>query len=236
MEFSRRNFLGGMAGVAALGTGLTALGAAPAWAEARPDGKVIHPETALSYLKKGNARWVAGKKNPAAIKRLSFAPKGVAIDEGQWPIAAIVSCADSRVQPDELFDLAPANLFVIRNAGNVIDDDVLGSLEYGVEHLGITLIVTLGHSLCGAVKATEAVVAGGAMPGHHVDALVNHIKPALTALPAGHTLAQAVTANAKQSASLAASESDVVAEFVAQGELKVVAATYDLVSRKVTFA
>ena len=139
-------------------------------------------------------------------------------------------------QYDELFDLAPGNLFVIRNAGNVIDDDVLGSLEYGVDHLGITLIVTLGHSLCGAVKATEAVVKGGAMPGHHVDALVNHIKPALTALPANHTLAEAVAANAEQSAKLAESESDVVKEFVDKGELKVVAATYDLVTRKVTFA
>ena len=236
MEFSRRNFLGGMAGVAALGTGLTAFGASAAWAEGRPDGKVISSETALSYLKRGNLRWVAGKKNPKALKHFSFAPKGVAVEEGQWPIAAIVSCADSRVQPDELFDLAPANLFVVRNAGNVIDDDVLGSLEYGVEHLGVSLIVTLGHSLCGAVKATEAVVNGGAMPGHHVDALVNHIKPALSALPKGHSLAEAVTANAKQSAELAVSQSDVIDEFVKQGELKVVAATYDLVSRKVTWA
>ena len=229
MELSRRSFLLGSAGASAAVAGGLVLGS-PAMAELmeRPDGTTVSPKQALAYLKAGNKRWAARKPI-----RKSFVPKGKKAVDGQWPIAAIVGCADSRVQPDELFDMAPANLFVARNAGNVIDDDVLGTLEYGVEHLGVSLIVTLGHSLCGAVKATEAVVTGGAMPGGHIDALVEHIKPALLALPKGHSLEEAVDANAEQSAHLVETSSSIIEEAVAAGDLKIIAATYDLATRKV---
>ena len=230
MDLDRRKFLLGSAGVAAATLTPMWLGADAAFAEPRPDGKIITSAVAMKYLRIGNARW----SSKTAVRK-SYAPAGVPLEEGQWPIAAIVSCADSRVQPDELFDLAPANLFVVRNAGNVIDDDVLGSLEYAVEHLGVTLIVAMGHSGCGAVKAAEAVITGGKMPGGHVDALVNHISPALKALPVGHSIDQAVAANAKQSRDLILSESSMLEEAKAKGELQIVGATYSIPTRKVAF-
>lgn len=231
MELNRRSFLLSSAGASAAVAGSLLLGADPAFAELvpRPDGTTLTSKTALNYLKAGNKRWAARKP-----LRKSYAPKGKSVVDGQWPVAGIVSCADSRVQPDELFDMAPANLFIARNAGNVVDEEVLGTLEYGVEHLGISLIVALGHSLCGAVKATEAALAkGGTMPGGNIDVLVNRIKPALKALPAGHSLEAAVEANAEQSAKLIESKSSIIEEAIAAGDVKVVAATYDLATRKV---
>jgi carbonic anhydrase len=140
------------------------------------------------------------------------------------------------VQPDELFDLRPSNLFVVRNAGNVVDDDVLGSLEYAVEHLGVNTIVVMGHSLCGAVKASEATLASGTMPGAHVTAIVERILPALKKLAVGHTLAEAVAANAVQSAEEILAESDILREALDKKELVVVHGVYDLATRKVSLS
>ena len=229
-QINRRDVLTRASLIAAATMIPVAFGATAADAEGRPDGKKISPESALKALKSGNLRHRHGKSI-----RKSYAPKGEALSKGQWPIAAIVGCADSRVHPDEIFDIAPANLFVVRNAGNVIDDDVLGSLEYAVEHLGVELIVTCGHSLCGAVKATEAVVLGGDLPGGHINNLVEKIRPALAALPVGHTLQQAVTANSKQSAQRALNDSEILLEAKLAGKLHVVSATYSLVNKKVYF-
>ena len=115
----------------------------------RPDGKLITPEEALAYLVAGNKRVVKGYTT-----HKNYAPAGKVFTDGQWPFAAILGCSDSRVQHDEVFDVLPANLFSVRNAGNVVDEDVLGSLEYAVEHLSSSLIVVMGNSGCGAFKAT----------------------------------------------------------------------------------
>ena len=229
-EVSRRKALIG-ASVAAVSAIIpNAFGATAAWA-ARPDGKTIEPGRIVTFLRRGNARWAKGKPI-----RWSYAPKGAKATDGQWPIAAVLGCADSRVQPDELFDLTPANLFVVRNAGNVVDDDVLGSLEYAVEHLDVRVIVVLGHSLCGAVKASEATLASGALPGGHIGKLVEKILPALKRLNAGHTLAEGVLENAHQSAEQLVEESEIIREFYEKGELIIAKGVYDLATKKVVLA
>lgn len=233
-NLSRRNLLKStplLAAGALLPTLFNSSGAFAAAPEnPRPDGKVITPAAALKYLQDGNKRVVAGH----AFHK-NYSPAGKVWTDGQWPFATILTCSDSRVQPDEVFDVIPANLFVVRNAGNVIDDDVLGSLEYAVEHLSSSLVVVMGHSGCGAVKATEAVIASGKAAGGHIDALVNKIKPTLLTLPKGHTLADAVNANARAGAEATLKESSILEEAMAAGDLKVVSAVFDLATKKVIF-
>lgn len=229
---SRRNLLRGV-GVAAAALAVPSLlsnAASAAIENPRPDGVRITPEQALKYLQLGNTRYAGGHKTTR-----DYAPANP-WTSGQWPFAAILGCSDSRVQPDEVFGTVPANLFVVRNAGNVIDDDVLGSLEYAVEHLSSSLIVVMGHSNCGAVKATEGVIASGKPAGGHIDAIVNKIKPNIEGLPKGHTLADSVLANAKAGAEAAVSQSTIIDEAIKAGDIKVVYATFDLATKKVTFA
>ena len=228
-EISRRDALKGT-GIAGIASLFTFGFGAGAFAEERPDGQVFSGSKALKLLKQGNARWASNKP-----VRKSFAPAGKGLEDGQWPIAAVLGCADSRVQPDELFDIAPANLFVVRNAGNVVDDNVLGSLEYAIEHLGVELIVVLGHQACGAVKAADAFVLEGAKPGGHIDVIVKEIAPAIKALPAAHTTADAVKANVYQSAKQVMKNSEILDEAIKSGKLKVVSGQYSLHTKKVYF-
>ena len=230
MNLNRRSFLKGSVGASALALGAGALTIPDAWAEPRPDGKIVTPADALMYLREGNARWASRD-----TERKTYAPPGQSPEAGQWPFAAIVSCSDSRVVPEDMFDVAPKNLFVIRNAGNVIDDVTLGSLEYAVEHTGISLIVALGHTNCGAVKATQSSLDTGILPGGYVDSIVERIIPAITPLPADHTLDEAVAANAAQSAQQIQDLSSVVAASTAAATVGIVKAVYGLSSRRVTF-
>ena len=128
----------------------------------------------IKKLLEGNQRYItrgALHPNQSFEHRLELA-------EGQKPIAAILTCADSRVSPEIIFDQGLGDLFVLRVAGNVINDLFVGSLEYAVEHLNVSLLMVLGHSECGAVDAT---VKGGQPPGH-INSLVQAIKPALDRL------------------------------------------------------
>jgi len=111
----------------------------------------VSPDAALAKLKEGNARFVASKVSdgkPTAAKRAETA-------QAQHPFAIILGCADSRTAPEIIFDQNIGDLFVIRTAGNLVDDHALGSIEYAVEHLGARLIVVLGHERCGAVTAAS---------------------------------------------------------------------------------
>ena len=128
----------------------------------------------IKKLLEGNQRYITGgalHPNQSFEHRLELA-------EGQKPIAAILTCSDSRVSPEIIFDQGLGDLFVLRVAGNVINDLFVGSLEYAVEHLNVSLLMVLGHSECGAVDAT---VKGGQPPGH-INSLVQAIKPALDRL------------------------------------------------------
>lgn len=196
-------------------------------AAARPDGLVVTPESALGWLLQGNVRWVAGTPEGR-----DHGPSAPATD-GQWPFAAVLACSDSRVVPEMVFDVAPGNLFTVRNAGNVVDDDVLGSLEFAVTRLAVPVIVVLGHTQCGAVRAAESALGGGHQPGGHVASILDHILAAEAALPPDHTERAAIEANVRQSAALLAAHSSRIGSALADGRIGVVAAVYDLGSRQV---
>ncbi|NAZ85631.1 carbonic anhydrase [Kineococcus indalonis] len=212
----------------------TGASAAPAAVPERPE-RVSDPDEALELLRAGNARFVAAPEvhhaHPAA-HRLHLA-------EGQHPFAIVLSCADSRVPPELVFDQDLGDLFTVRTAGQVVAPPVLGSLQYGVEHLHVPLLVVLGHEGCGAVKAAlEAVEAGSAPSGTAVDSLVDAIRPAAERALAGvdeaHRLDEAVRLNVADG--VAALEADpVLAGAVQAGRLRVVGATYDLQDGAVAF-
>lgn len=227
---SRRSFIIRAAGASALALGATMRQASGAGAAPRPDGQVVKPAEALARLRAGNARWATGN-----TVGQTYAPPGQSPEAGQWPFAAIVSCADSRVVPENVFDVAPKNLFIIRNAGNVIDDVTLGSLEYAALHTGIALIVVLGHSHCGAVSATRASVATGTMPGGYIDSIVDLIKPAILGVPEGASLDRAIIANARYSAKRIQELSTTIAKKTQAGTVGIVQGVYGLNERRVTF-
>lgn len=228
MTVSRRSFIAGSLSATAIG--LLPWGASSALASSRPDGKVVSPAEAIRRLQRGNARHVQGR-----ALRKTFAPPGQSPEAGQWPFAAIVSCSDSRVVPEDAFDIAGKNLFVIRNAGNVTDDVTLGSLEYAVEHTGVSLIVVMGHTYCGAVTAANTTLKTGVEPEPHIDSIVELILPAIVSLPNTHTLDQAITANAQYQADQVQNFSPLIAEKTHKGSVGIVQATYDLTNGRVTF-
>lgn len=165
--------------------------ALPALAAAASDHaqSSVTPDAALARLKAGNHRFVVASVSggkPTAARRAETA-------NGQHPFAIVVGCADSRTSPEIVFDQSIGDLFVVRTAGNLVDDYALGSIEYAVEHLGSRLIVVLGHEKCGAV---QAALSGGDAPGH-IHALVSGIQPAVRASKGqpGDPLANAVHEN-----------------------------------------
>lgn len=187
----------------------------------------MRPDSALELLVAGNARFVAGH----AIRPDQSLMRRAELVKGQQPFAIVLTCADSRVAPEIYFDQGLGSIFVIRNAGNVLDDHVVGSIEYAVEHLGAGLIVVVGHSKCGAVAAT---LAGGHAPGH-LPSIVRSIEPAVkrSAGEPGDKIDNAVRTNAQLVAAELQACGPMLSEAVARGNLKVVAARYDLASGKV---
>lgn len=212
--------------ISVLMVGLTLLAVAPALTSGSP--AAVGGEAAWQQLMAGNQRYVAG----APTRTHQDAARRSEVATGQRPLAVVVGCADSRVPPELLFDQGLGDLFVVRVAGEVVDDAALGSIEYAAEHLGTGLIVVLGHERCGAVGAA---VAGGEAPGH-LSALVDAIAPAVAAARGepGDLGENAMRMHASLVAkSLAASE-PILAERVREGKLKVVAARYDLDDGTVT--
>jgi len=164
------SFAGGAWGATAVSAG-----AADAAAE-RADDEKLTSRQALARLAAGNARFVAG----TAVHPDQSVDRRAALREGQHPFATVLACADSRVAPELLFDQGLGDLFVVRSAGQVVDHAVLGSLQYGVGELETPLLVVLGHSRCGAVKATvEAIEKHAKATGTDIDALVAAIRPAV---------------------------------------------------------
>ena len=131
----------------------------------------MNTKQALDLLKAGNARFVSG----ALAQKDDYATLREQLSSGQHPFAVVLCCSDSRVAPEIIFDQKLGDLFVIRNAGNVIDKHVLGSIEYAVEHLGTSLVVIMGHSCCGAVTATHL---GETLPDN-IMAIARRIKPSI---------------------------------------------------------
>lgn len=182
---------------------------------------------ALRRLLEGNERYVAGKASHPD-QTLS---RRTELTQGQHPFAVVLTCSDSRVAPELFFDQGLGDLFVIRNAGNVLDDHVLGSIEYAVEHLHVALILVVGHEKCGAVSAA---VAGGEAPGH-IRSIVEAIAPALKKAKglAGDAVDNTVRCNAQLCADALAHSEPLLQEAHHAHRLVVAPARYDLASGRV---
>lgn len=196
---------------------------------ANEKSSAVDPETALTQLKQGNSRFVGNTPthpDQSAARRAEVA-------QGQHPFAVILTCADSRLSPEIIFDQGLGDLFVIRNAGNLLDDVVLGSIEYALEHLHVPLVIVLGHSKCGAVSAA---VAGGEAPGH-LKAIVTALSPAVNMAQKkpGDPVENTVRIAAKLSAAALAGNEPILGEWVKAGKVKVVAARYELTTGLVEF-
>jgi carbonic anhydrase len=190
----------------------------------------VSPAEALARLKAGNQRFVASNlKHPrqTAGRRRELAT-------GQHPFAVILGCADSRTSPEVVFDQGLGDLFVVRVAGNVLNDETVGSIEYAVEHLGAQLIVVLGHERCGAIKAAKETIAAKSKAPGHIQSLVKAIKPAVKAT-AGKDAEATARANERHVARELRASEPILKEMVRKGIVSVVGAHYDLDTGDVEF-
>ncbi len=195
----------------------------------------VSPDAALKMLQEGNGRFVSGpvkRPNQGAKQRVETAEKG------QKPFAVVLSCSDSRVPVEVIFDRGIGDIFVVRVAGNIASKTDIGSMEYAVDHLGSPLLVVLGHTKCGAVTAT---VQGGEAPPN-IKAIVDCISPAVdkarTTCPdkSGEALVpEAITANVWQAMEDIYKNSPMLRDKVKDGKIKLVGAVYDLKSGKVNW-
>jgi len=228
--FGRRDVLG----LAGMGLAAAATGLFPQEAMASGNTTTLTADQALEKLKAGNARYVA---NPQlCVADLTNNRSTVA--KGQAPWASFVSCADSRVPPELLFGgVGLGELFVSRNAGNMVDTATMGTLEYGAEHLGVPLIVVLGHERCGAVAAAVEVFKTGAKLPGSIGPMVKPIVPAVKAISKkeGDMVDNAVRENARMTAEKIKTQSPIITHLIKAGKVKVVAARYDLDDGKVEF-
>lgn len=190
------------------------------------DTDVSSSDEALQILKEGNARFATDK----SVLRNINAERRESLKNGQNPYAVIVSCSDSRVTPTTVFNVGLGELFDIRLAGNVVDDDALGSIEYAVEHLNTPLIVVMGHQSCGAVTATYNEVVKGEKVSGNMESFVKKITPSVNK---NGTIDDAIHTNIDMVVK-EISEDKGIKTLIDQGKVKVVGAYYDL-NGNVTF-
>lgn len=216
---SRRGILGVVAA-----TLIAAAGPAP---EATITG-----DQALQRLMEGNTRYrannthvrdfAAGRASRVAIHR---------------PLASILSCADARIGPEFLFDQGPGDLFVVRVAGNILQDEGLASLEYAAQFLGSPLVFVLGHSSCGAVDAAiKSVQDNASLPGH-LPGLIDQVKPAVLAAKVtqpADLLKAAITENVRRTVRAVSTAQPLLSEMVSAGKVKVAGGVYDIATGGVT--
>src|SRR5438309_8915625 len=197
---------------------------------AHPDQPSVAPAEAISKLKEGNARYTSGNlQHPGQTTE-----RRTELAKTQHPFAGIVSCSDSRVPPEIVFDQGLGDLFVVRVAGNVINDEGLGSVEYTVDHLGTRLILVLGHQSCGAVKAARETIAAKGKAHGHIESLVTAIKPAVEAT-AKDDLETTVKANVNNVVHALRSSTPILKAKVDSGEIQVIGGYYSLDTGAVTF-
>src|SRR5213595_3018175 len=197
---------------------------------AHSDQPSVAPAEAISKLKEGNGRYTGGNlQHPGQTTE-----RRTELAKTQHPFVTIVSSSDSRVPPEIVFDQGLGDLFVIRVAGNVIDDHALGSIEYSVDHLAVRLIVVLGHQRCGAIKAAKETIAAKTEAPAHIQSLVTAIQPAVEATAKGD-LNATIDANVKNVAQALRSSVPILKSKIDSGELKVVGAYYSLDTGTVAF-
>jgi len=192
----------------------------------KPGGTIMANDTAineaLQTLLDGNKRFAAMEQTHPNQDRT----RRDEVKAGQKPFAVIVGCSDSRIPPEILFDQGIGDLFIIRLAGNIVDDTALGSIEYAVDHLGTRLVVVLGHSKCGAVTATAK---GGEAHGH-IGSIAQAILPALENVKgqSGDLVDNAIRENAKLVTATIASSKPILEKMVEEGKIGVVPLYYDI--------
>lgn len=224
-DASRRQFL---TATAISSVALFLGGAHKAFAFSEAPG--VSVEEAVKRLKEGNARFVSGKAlRPRANKERLVET----VTKGQKPFVTMISCSDSRVPVELIFDQGVGDIFTIRVAGNVVHTDELGSAEYGTGHLGTSLILVLGHTKCGAVTA----VVKGDKVGGNIPKLVDTIVPAAArskakGLTGDALINDAIIENVKESINLL-QKSEEIAELVHEGKVKIMGAIYNLETGKV---
>lgn len=191
----------------------------------------VNSSELLERLQAGNRRFVEGK-----LSSKDFVRQRPELAKGQQPYAIVLTCSDSRVPPEFIFDESLGQLFIVRTAGNIVDSVVLGSIEYAAEHLHAGLLVVLGHEACGAVKAT---IAGGEVPPN-IGSLVWRIQPGVNRIKAKHTdeknlVGTCVEENVRQQMEQAVAQSKVLSEMVEHGELHIAGGVYSLATGTVEF-
>ena len=223
---------------------------------AHPDQPIVSPAEAISRLKEGNGRFTAGNPQhphdsvderkymaansyenagtiPLGMTSEQAAKRRAELAKSQHPFAIILSCSDSRVPPEIVFDEGLGDLFIVRVAGNVLNDEDLGSIEYPVDILGARLIVVLGHQSCGAVDATmKTIAAKGKAPGH-IQSLVTAIKPVVQSTPKGDL--DTIKANVKHVVDALRSSTPILKARVDSGDVQVIGGYYTLDTGAVTF-
>jgi carbonic anhydrase len=228
---TRRDLIA-FAGAAAIAFGSRSARAAdPPKTGMAPPPNAIPPAEALKRLMDGNERYVKNE-----LKERDFSAGRAARAQAQYPFAAILSCADSRVAPELAFDEGPGELFVMRVAGNVVNPDLLASLEYGVQFLGIPFILVLGHTKCGAVDAAiKTLKSKTVLPGH-LPGLVGAIKPAVIAAEkrgGGELLDNAIAENVRAHVARLKSAPPIVQKFYAEKKIDIRGGVYDLPTGKI---
>ncbi|UWU82912.1 carbonic anhydrase [Bradyrhizobium yuanmingense] len=226
---SRRALFLFAASTVCLGFGNNIVDAKEARRAPKPNNLLI-PDAALKRLLKGNDRYVQGVPRVDDFRR-----ERPALVDGQNPCAAVLSCADSRVAPELVFDAGLGDLFVCRVAGNFVNDDTLASMEYAVAVLNTPLILVLGHDHCGAIDATIKSLDQDKPPPGHISSLVSALAPAVKATreQAGDTFAQATRQNVIDNVNKLKSTGPILNAAVEQHRLKVVGGLYRIGTGKV---
>ena len=197
----------------------------------------MSPGEAIQRVKDGNERFLSGQKkygSGTGKERLTE------LTGGQAPYATILSCSDSRVPPEHIFDAGFGDLFICRNAGNIIDEVTLGSIEYAAAHTGCPLLIVMGHENCGACGATIAHYKDPHhYETHNVDDIVRRIMPAVVEMKQfiadQNFVNQVVLSNVKNVCRQVVQRSTLLKGFIEKGEYKIIGAYYQLSTGKVSF-
>ncbi len=193
------------------------------------------PDKCLERLKAGNERFYSGAPRHPNLTRERLLEASIA-DQSEHAFATVLSCSDSRVPVEMLFDVGIMDIFVIRVAGNVCNQDTLASVEFGLSYVNTPVLLVLGHTRCGAVSAVTRVMQGrGRVQEQHIPRLLDYIRPAVkrvmdenTALQEDDVISPAIEENVFQSIEELFKHSSVVRQLVHKGLVKVVGALYDL--------
>lgn len=192
----------------------------------------LSPAEALAELEAGNARFVAGTPHHEP-----YGPRVAELAAEQSPFATILGCSDSRVPIETIFDQLPGKLFVVRVAGNFLNEDNLGSIEFAVEILKVPLVVVLGHRNCGAIRAAIAFVRDGTRQPGNIQGIVEAVTPPVRATQdaEGDWFDNSVAENVARSVEAMTATSKIISDPVRTGKVQVIGGIYNVTTGRVDF-